>query len=282
MKIAAALGVWPFWGWKIINHGGWFTQVKGRSWQKKAFLTVSFMQAWTGYSSWLQNYIAPSVHTSLSQHFYNTPSACTSLLQHFCITFTSFIHRFYIIPSAHTSLSSSVPFVHHPLPERADSGFSGCAGNASRPRNKLRPRSPFSDGKNAGNRTSPGWMVWISALCTCAHTHACRKNRACAFLAGFRVVCCLFYRFPVRNALRASQAVRATDVMFNLGNLLGHLGIWLKRWDDFDLVLEHVGIWKQLKLFVIRVGNGHMIVLACKLWMLDTRFTYQSKAGCSI
>ena len=142
----------------------------------------------------------------------------TSLLQfihHFYNTFTSFIHHFYIIPSAHTSLSSSVPFVHHPLPERADSGFSGCAGNASRPRNKLRPRSPFSDGKNAGNRTYPGWMAWIFALCTCAHTHACRKNRACAFLAGFRVVCCLFYRFPVRNALRASQAVRATDVMVN-------------------------------------------------------------------
>ena len=103
-----------------------------------------------------------------------------------------------------------------PLPERADSGFSGCAGNASRPRNKLRPRSPFSDGKNAGNRTYPGWMVSISALCTCAHTHACRKNRACAFLAGFRVVCCLFCRFPVRNALRASQAVLITDVMFNM------------------------------------------------------------------
>ncbi|MCU8825085.1 hypothetical protein ACGWAW_028710, partial [Klebsiella pneumoniae] len=47
------------------------------------------------------------------------------------------------------------------------------------------------------------------------HTHACRKNRACAFLAGFRVVCCLFYRFPVRNALRAPEAVRATDVMVN-------------------------------------------------------------------
>jgi hypothetical protein len=48
-----------------------------------------------------------------------------------------------------------------------------------------------------------------------AHTHACRKNRACAFLAGFRVVCCLFYRFPVRNALRASEAVLITDVMVN-------------------------------------------------------------------
>ncbi|MFU7734638.1 hypothetical protein, partial [Escherichia coli] len=43
-----------------------------------------------------------------------------------------------------------------PLPERAENGFSGCAGNASRPRNKLRPRSPFSGKKNIGNRTYPG------------------------------------------------------------------------------------------------------------------------------
>ena len=31
------------------------------------------------------------------------------------------------------------------------------------------------------------------------------------------MVCCLFYRFPVRNALRASEVVRATDVMVNTG-----------------------------------------------------------------
>lgn len=204
MKIAAALGVWPFWGWKIISHGGWFTQVKGRSWQKSVPHCIVHA-CMNGLF-----FLTTELHRSFSSYI-----TFTTLLQHFCITFTSFIHHFYIIPSAHTSLSSSVPFVHHPLPERADSGFSGCAGNASRPRNKLRPRSPFSDGKNAGNRTSPGWMVWISALCTCAHTHACRKNRACAFLAGFRVVCCLFYRFPVRNALRASQAVHARGVMVN-------------------------------------------------------------------
>lgn len=114
MKIAAALGVWPFWGWKIINHGGWFTQVKGRSWQKKAFLTVSFMPAWTGYSSWLQNYIAPSVHTSLLQHFYNTPSACTSLLQHFYIIYTSLLHHSFSSYVTFTSVPSSVPFVHPP------------------------------------------------------------------------------------------------------------------------------------------------------------------------
>lgn len=97
--------------------------------------------------------------TSLLQfihHFYNTFTTLLRPVHHLYNTFASLLHHLYIIPSAHTSLSSSVPFVHHPLPERADSGFSGCAGNASRPRNKLRPRSPFSDGKNAGNRTSPG------------------------------------------------------------------------------------------------------------------------------
>ena len=199
MKIAAALGVWPFWGWKIINHGGWFTQVKGRSWQKKAFLTVSFMPAWTGYSSWLQNYIAPSVHTSHLQHFYITFASFLQPIHHFYNTFTSFLQltRHFYVSSILCAICTS-----DSLPERAENGFSGCAGNASRPRNKLRSRSPFSGGKNAGNRTYPGWVAWISALCTCAHTHACRKNRACAFLAGFRVVCCLFYRFPVRNALR--------------------------------------------------------------------------------
>ncbi|MGS3540474.1 hypothetical protein ACB322_30255, partial [Klebsiella pneumoniae] len=42
-----------------------------------------------------------------------------------------------------------------------------------------------------------------------------RKNRACAFLAGFRVVCCLFYRFPVRNALRPFLRCVQEDVMVN-------------------------------------------------------------------
>ena len=197
MKIAAALGVWPFWGWKIINHGGWFTQVKGRSWQKKAFLTVSFMPAWTGYSSWLQNYIAPSVHTSLLQHFY--------------IIYTSLLHH---------SFSSYVTFILCAICTSPPSWT--CWQRVFRLRRQRftatqQIASPFTvfGWEERRKQDFPGWMVWISALCTCAHTHACRKNRACAFLAGFRVVCCLFYRFPVRNALRASQAVRATDVMVN-------------------------------------------------------------------
>ncbi|WP_204985385.1 hypothetical protein, partial [Escherichia coli] len=62
----------------------------------------------------------------------------TSLLRHFYIIFTS-------------DLTSEL-FVHPPPllgpPARAENGFSGCAGNASRPRNKLRIRSPLS-----------GWFV---------------------------------------------------------------------------------------------------------------------------
>ncbi|MFM4608842.1 hypothetical protein AB8S24_27125, partial [Klebsiella pneumoniae] len=54
------------------------------------------------------------------------------------------------LPSRHCRLSLNR------IPERAENGFSGCAGNASRPRNKLRPRSPFSGKKNIGNRTYPG------------------------------------------------------------------------------------------------------------------------------
>ena len=139
-------------------------------------------------------FLTTELHCSFSSYI-----TFTTLFHHFYITFTSFLQliRHFYVSSILCAICTS-----DPLPERAENGFSGCAGNASRPRNKLRSRSPFSGGKNAGNRTYPGWVAWISALCTCAHTHACRKNRACAFLAGFRVVCCLFYRFPARNALR--------------------------------------------------------------------------------
>ena len=34
MKIAAALGVWPFKGQKIIILAAWSAEVKGRRWQK--------------------------------------------------------------------------------------------------------------------------------------------------------------------------------------------------------------------------------------------------------
>lgn len=161
---------------------------------KKASITSSFILVWTAYSSWLLiNY---SVTTDLLLIYYKSEEddylSTTDLLLNYVIT---------VLWTIRTS---------DPLLFMLDA-----LANASRPRNKLRPRSPFSDKKNVENRTSTGCTAWNSALCTCAHTHACRKNRACAFLAGFRVVCCLFFRFPVRNALRASEAVHATDVMVN-------------------------------------------------------------------
>ena len=91
--------------------------------------------------------------TSLLQfihHFYNTFTTLLRPVHHFYNTFASLLHHSFSSYVTFTSVPSSVPFVHHPLPERADSGFSGCAGNASRPRNKLRPRSPFSVGFGAG------------------------------------------------------------------------------------------------------------------------------------
>ena len=86
-------------------------------------------------------------------HFYNT---FASLLHHLYITFTSFLQliRHFYVSSILCAICTSAP-----LPERAENGFSGCAGNASRPRNKLRPRSPFSDEKNVENRTSTGCTV---------------------------------------------------------------------------------------------------------------------------
>ncbi len=92
MKIAAALGVWPFWGWKIINHGGWFTQVKGRSWQKKRSSL---------YRSCLhERVILPDYRiTSLLQfihHFYNTFTTLLLSVHHFYNTFSSLLHHLYI------------------------------------------------------------------------------------------------------------------------------------------------------------------------------------------
>ena len=121
MKIAAALGVWLFWGWKIINYGAWFTQVKGRSWQKGVPHCI--------------------VHACMNGLFFLTTELHRSFSSY--ITFTSLLHHSFSSYVTFTSVPSSVPFVHHPLPERADSGFSGCAGKVSQLRNKLPARSPF-------------------------------------------------------------------------------------------------------------------------------------------
>ena len=116
------------------------------------FLTTELYRSFSSYITFTT--LLQSVH-----HFYNTFTTLLQSVHHFYNTFASLLHHLYITFTSFLQLIRHFhPLCHlyTPLPERADSGFSGCAGNASRPRNKLRPRSPFSDGKNAGNRTSPG------------------------------------------------------------------------------------------------------------------------------
>ena len=81
------------------------------------------------------------VHACMNGLFFLTTELHRSFSSY--ITFTSLLHHSFSSYVTFTSVPSSVPFVHHPLPERADSGFSGCAGKVSQLRNKLPARSPF-------------------------------------------------------------------------------------------------------------------------------------------
>lgn len=134
--------------------------------------------------------------------------------------------------------------------------------NASRSRNKLRPRSPFSDEKNVGNRTSTGCTAWNSALCTCAHTHACRKNIACAFLAGFRVVCCL--------VLPVSRQKRPESLSGGARNgCYGKLGAWwLIPHILFSLVTygQDIGKWIQQKKTGLMKLKCRLIYPRFRIW----------------
>ncbi|WP_206738300.1 hypothetical protein, partial [Klebsiella pneumoniae] len=93
------------------------------------------------------NRITSKVHQNYIT--FTSDRGCTTELHQKYITFTSFLRikstsllrHFYII---FTSDLTSELFVHTPPlpgpPARAENGFSGCAGNALRPRNKLRIR----------------------------------------------------------------------------------------------------------------------------------------------
>ena len=61
------------------------------------------------------------VHACMNGLFFLTTELHRSFSSY--ITFTTLLHHFYIIPSAHTSLSSSVPFVHHPFLNVLTAGF---------------------------------------------------------------------------------------------------------------------------------------------------------------
>ena len=108
MKIAVAYGVWPFWGWKIINHGGWFTQIKGRSWQKKR---SSLYRSCRHERVILPDYrITSKVHQNYIT--FTSDRGCTTELHQKYIKITSLLRHFYII---FTSDLTSELFVHPPL-----------------------------------------------------------------------------------------------------------------------------------------------------------------------
>lgn len=87
-------------------------------------------------------FLTTELHRSFSSYI-----TFTTLLHHFCITFTSFLQLIrHFHPLCHLYIT--------PLPERVDSGFSGCAGKVSQLRNKLRTRSPFSVGFGADFKSS--------------------------------------------------------------------------------------------------------------------------------
>ena len=87
-------------------------------------------------------FLTTELHRSFSSYI-----TFTTLLHHLYITFTSFLQLIrHFHPLCHLYIT--------PLPERVDSGFSGCAGKVSQLRNKLRTRSPFSVGFGADFKSS--------------------------------------------------------------------------------------------------------------------------------
>ena len=130
MKIAAALGVCHFLVYKTTTPECWRRRLRMILAKKRPFPGKGHARM----TLWVQRL---HINYKIASAF--TPErGCTTELHQNYITFTS-------------ELTSEL-FVHPPPlpgpPARAENGFSGCAGNASRPRNKLRIRSPLS-----------GWFV---------------------------------------------------------------------------------------------------------------------------
>ena len=132
----------------------------------------------------------------------------TSLLQ--------FIHHFYIIPSAHTSLPSSVPFVHHPFLNVLKTGFPAAPATLHGHAINCVPVHRFRMGRTPETGLTPAeWREFPRYALARILMHAVKTEPA-RFWRVFGWFVALFYRFPVRNALRASQAVHARDVMVNI------------------------------------------------------------------
>ncbi len=154
MKIAAALGVCHFLVYKTTTPECWRRRLRMILAKKRPFPGKGHARM----TLWVQRL---HINYKIASAFTQERGCTTELHQKYIkITYfyvrsrvynriTSKVHHFYII---FTSDLTSELFVHPPPllgpPARAENGFSGCAGNASRPRNKLRIRSPLS-----------GWFV---------------------------------------------------------------------------------------------------------------------------
>ncbi|MCY6928670.1 hypothetical protein OYB02_23935 [Escherichia coli] len=154
MKIAAALGVCHFLVYKTTTPECWRRRLSMILAKKRPFPGKGHARM----TLWVQrlhiNYKIASAFTperGCTTELHQKYIKITSLLRQIAgvqqnyIKSTSLLRHFYII---FTSDLTSELFVHPPPlpgpPARAENGFSGCAGNASRPRNKLRIRSPLS------------------------------------------------------------------------------------------------------------------------------------------
>lgn len=122
------------------------------------------------------------VHACMNGLFFLTTELHRSFSSY--ITFTSFLQ---LIRHFHPLCRTS-----DPLPECAENGFSGCAGNASRPRNKLRPRSPFSGGtfhRVSTTRQRIGSLIGCHAP-ECITIHARKTHRSYSERFSGGKVCC--------------------------------------------------------------------------------------------
>lgn len=88
--------------------------------------------------------------------------------------------------------------------------------NASRPHSKLRARSPLSDEFCAGNLPLVTTFARNRAPFTSVHSHAGAPKTSGAFFRDMAGERCRKRPSGRRMALRASQGVRARDVMVNM------------------------------------------------------------------
>ncbi|MHB3832126.1 hypothetical protein ACYBYB_27110, partial [Klebsiella pneumoniae] len=103
----------------------------------------------------------------------------------------------------------------NPIPDRADTGFPAVPATSHGHAINCVPVHRFRVRRTSETGLTPAeWREFPRYALARILMHAVKTEPA-RFWRVFGWFVALFYRFPVRNALRASQAVHATDVMFN-------------------------------------------------------------------